>query len=260
MRRLVAAAAAACLFPASSGASEVSPGRPARVTPLSADYWRDLAPRPADLWGETRETFRGANLALIAAAAGAAGGLAFLDNDMQKPWRRGEELLGHDIAKIGDVFGNPGVQAGVMAFAYTLGRYAGDDTLARAGKSMAETMIFTSLTTLAVKGAFNRRRPDGDDRLAFPSWHASATFGNAAVLAEYYGWKAAVPAYLAAAFVAWTRVEQNRHFVSDVVAGAAIGCIYGHAVSRYNMRVHPAVAVEPVLMENGAGVRARVLF
>ena len=47
---------------------------------------------------------------------------------------------------------------------------------------------------------------------------------------------------------------------SDVVAGAAVGCIFGHAVSRYNLRVHPAVSIEPVLLDEGAGVQARARF
>ena len=241
--------------------SEEREGRRQRLTPLDSDYWRYIAPRPRDLWGETRETFSGWNPAAVAAAAGLAGGLAFLDNEMQKPWRRGDELLGHDITKIGDALGNPGIQAGVMGATYTLGQYLGDEKMAEAGKAMAETMIFTSLTTLALKGAFHRRRPNDDRGIgSFPSWHASATFGNATVLAEYYGWKAAVPAYLLAIFVAWSRVEGNRHFVSDVVAGAAIGCIYGHAVSRYRMKNPLGITVEPVVMDEGAGVQARLAF
>lgn len=244
-------------------AAEEAPAPPkgvVRHTPIDLDYWRELAPRPRDLWGETKETYWSWNLAYVAATAGLAGGLAFLDADMQKPWREGDQLLGRDLCKIGDVVGNPGVQAGVMALAYTLGQLTGDEKLTQTGKSMAETMIFTALTTLALKGAFNRERPNGHDSLSFPSWHASATFGNATVLAEYYGWKAAIPAYLISIFVGWTRIEDNSHFVSDVVAGAAISCIYGHAVSRYNMRVHPNLSIQPVLMEGGPGVQASVQF
>lgn len=235
-------------------------GRIERHTPLDLDYWRELAPRPQDLWGETKETFWGWNFGYVAATAGLAGGLAFLDADMQEPWQKGDELLGTDLTKIGDVVGNPGVQAGVMGLTYTLGQYIGDPTMTQAGKSMADTMIFTALTTLALKGAFHRERPNGHDHLSFPSWHASATFGNATVLAEYYGWKAAIPAYLVSIFVGWTRIEDNRHFVSDVVAGAAIGCIYGHAISQYNKRVHSNVSIEPVAMRGGTGMQATVHF
>ena len=231
-----------------------------RISPFDARYWRFLAPKPKELWGETKETFTGWNLGAVAAAAGLAGGLAFLDNDMQRPWRRGDELLGQDITKFGDVFGHPGVQAGVVGLVYTAGMMRGDEKMAEAGKAMADTMIFTSLTTLALKGIFNRTRPNNDGGLSFPSWHASAVFGNATVLAEYYGWKAALPAYLAAVFVAWSRVEDNKHFVDDVVTGAAIGIIYGHAVSRYRMNIPAGISIEPVVMKDGPGVQASVRF
>jgi len=231
-----------------------------RHTPLQAEFWKQLAPLPRDLWGETKETFSGWNLAYVAATAGLAGGLAFLDADMQRPWRRGDELVGRDLCDVGNMVGHPGVQAGVMGLTYTMGQLIGDEKLTQAGKAMAETMVFTSLTTLALKGAFNRERPDDSDHLSFPSWHASATFGNATVLAEYYGWKAAIPAYLVSIFVAWTRIEDNKHFVTDTLTGAAVGCIYGHAVSRYAMRTRSGVAVEPVIMIGGPGVQASVRF
>jgi hypothetical protein len=246
-------------LPAEDAKGEAST-RQGRLTPFDYEYWRYLAPRPGDLWGETKETFRGWDLAFVVASAGLAGGLAFLDNDMQKPWRKGDEILGQDITKIGDVFGNPGVQAGVMGFTYTLGQVIGNEKLAQCGKSMADTMVFTALTTIALKGIFNRERPDGEDHLSFPSWHASSTFGNATVLAEYYGWKAAIPAYLVAVFVGWSRIEDNKHFVSDVVAGAAIGCIYGHAVSSYMKRKADRIAIEPTMTDKGAGVQASVRF
>ncbi|MCX6356674.1 MAG: hypothetical protein NT045_02160 [Candidatus Aureabacteria bacterium] len=63
-----------------------------------------------------------------------------------------------------------------------------------------------------------------------------------------------------AIFVGWTRIEDNKHFVSDVVTGAAIGRIYGHAVSLYHLSADRPIAIEPVVMDNGAGVRARVNF
>ena len=70
---------------------------PGRITPFDYDYWYYLAPRPRDLWGETKETFWGWNLAFVAATAGVSGGLAFLDNDMQKPWRRGDATAGSRV-------------------------------------------------------------------------------------------------------------------------------------------------------------------
>jgi membrane-associated phospholipid phosphatase len=257
---VVVAAASGTRIAGAEDDENVSEARPRRVTPLDYEYWRYLTPQPRDLWGEIREAFWGWNLVAMVATAGTAGGLAFLDNDMQKPWRRGDEILGQDITKIGDVFGNPAVQAGVMGATYTLGQFMGDDKLSETGKAMADTMIFTSLTTIALKGIFHRERPNDSDRLSFPSWHASATFGNATVLTEYYGWKAAIPAYLLSIFVGWSRIEDNKHFVSDVVAGAALGCIWGHAVSSYYKKKERLFSIEPVVMREGIGAQVSKRF
>ncbi len=40
-----------------------------------------------------------------------------------------------------------------------------------------------------------------------------------------YGWDYGIPAYAAASFVGYSRVESGKHYAHDVVAGAAIGII-----------------------------------
>jgi membrane-associated phospholipid phosphatase len=40
-----------------------------------------------------------------------------------------------------------------------------------------------------------------------------------------YGWEYGIPAYAAASFVAYSRVESNEHHPQDVIGGAAIGII-----------------------------------
>ena len=47
---------------------------------------------------------------------------------------------------------------------------------------------------------------------------------------------AAVPAYLLAGLVGASRLEQDKHHLSDVVAGAALGYIVGRTVVRVNGR------------------------
>ena len=48
---------------------------------------------------------------------------------------------------------------------------------------------------------------------------------GAAFIHERYGWKYAVPAYIAATYVGYSRVEADKHYVEDVVVGAAIGIV-----------------------------------
>ncbi len=83
----------------------------------------------------------------------------------------------------------------------------------------------TNLTVEILKRAVGRARPDGERRpsnASFPSSHAANAFAVACVLARR--WRRAAPAFFVLALlVAASRMYLNRHFLSDVVAGAVIG-------------------------------------
>ena len=49
------------------------------------------------------------------------------------------------------------------------------------------------------------------------------SFAAAATLHKRYGWKYGFPAYAVATFVGAARVRADKHFVHDVIAGAALG-------------------------------------
>jgi hypothetical protein len=63
------------------------------------------------------------------------------------------------------------------------------------------------------------------------------------VLRRHYGWKVGVPATLVAAYVATARVHDNKHYLSDVIFGAAMGIAGERTVTlhagRYGMAVAP---------------------
>lgn len=76
--------------------------------------------------------------------------------------------------------------------------------------------------TQGLKGVINEQRPNGG-KYSFPSGHASDAFWSAEFMRKRYGWEVGIPAYAAAAFVGYSRVEAKAHYVHDVFAGAAIG-------------------------------------
>ena len=80
-------------------------------------------------------------------------------------------------------------------------------------------------TTYALKEISKKNRPDNSGDDSFPSGHTSVAFQGAAFIHRRYGLKYAIPAYLAAGYVGWTRVESDQHYVEDVVAGAALGIV-----------------------------------
>ncbi|MDT8282882.1 MAG: phosphatase PAP2 family protein [Gammaproteobacteria bacterium] len=73
------------------------------------------------------------------------------------------------------------------------------------------------------KAVVHEERPDNSDNNSFPSGHSSLAFASATTMYLRYGWQAGMPAYALATLTAGTRVAARKHFVWDVVAGAAIG-------------------------------------
>ena len=78
--------------------------------------------------------------------------------------------------------------------------------------------------------AVGRTRPDGSV-FSFPSGHTATTFATATVLQRHFGWKVGIPAYAAATYVAASRIQVKRHYLSDVAFGAALGIVAGRSVT-----------------------------
>ena len=66
---------------------------------------------------------------------------------------------------------------------------------------------------------------------AFPSGHAATAFACATVLA-YWDRRLAVPAYVLAAAIAWSRVYVGVHWPLDVLGGAVLGVLVATALLR----------------------------
>lgn len=78
--------------------------------------------------------------------------------------------------------------------------------------------------THGLKYAIDKQRPNGGKH-SFPSGHTSAAFQGASFIHKRYGIDYAIPAYLGAGFVGYSRVKANKHDTTDVIAGATIGVL-----------------------------------
>ncbi len=73
------------------------------------------------------------------------------------------------------------------------------------------------------KSLIHENRPDHSGNDSFPSNHASIAFASATNIHIRYGWQMGLPAYGIASLVAVGRVEADKHYWKDVIAGALIG-------------------------------------
>jgi membrane-associated phospholipid phosphatase len=119
------------------------------------------------------------------------------------------------------------------------------------GADLVQAQIVAGMMTQGLKLAVGRTRPN-NGRFSFPSGHASATFANAAVLQRHFGWKVGLPAYGVATYVAASRLQDNRHYASDVIFGAALGIVAGRTMTVGHGR--GTFALAPVAVPGGAGV------
>lgn len=106
--------------------------------------------------------------------------------------------------------------------------------------------------TNVFKYAVSCERPNGQDERSFPSGHTSNAFALAAVVERHYGWKAGIPGYALASLVGVSRLQRNKHYLSDVLAGATLGYVVGRTVVRVNGGAiggskGPQVSLNPVV-------------
>jgi len=108
--------------------------------------------------------------------------------------------------------------------------------------SMLEAGGLASATGFVLKFAAGRERPNQttdpnrwrEHGASFPSLHATAAFAIGTVLAESgndrYRWVRRILGYGIATATAYERVKHNAHWLSDVVAGTALGMASAHFV------------------------------
>ena len=158
--------------------------------------------------------------------------------------------------------------AGIYAGGWALDRPAWRRTAVEAA---ASSVVAAGIVTPTLKLVIGRLRPrDSDDaytfdpfsgHYSFPSGHTTQAFAVASVIAaESEAWVVDVLAYGLAASVGGARIYHDAHFLTDVLAGAAIGTVVGHAMVREGRERRdgwePFVAVGP----DGAGVGIRLRF
>jgi membrane-associated phospholipid phosphatase len=140
-----------------------------------------------------------------------------------------------------------------------------DDNLLGAGRDAFESELWAGLVvTPSIKrvggrarpflreGSFSYRPEQGHlgQYSSFPSGHATNAFATATAIAEHYDGVVPYIAYAMAGAVAFSRVNDNVHWTSDIVAGALIGRAVAKSVVFHNRAAH----VRPVVVPRGAGL------
>ena len=119
-----------------------------------------------------------------------------------------------------------------------------------------KAFVTSQIVTEGLKIAIHKRRPDGDCCKSFPSGHSSRAFVGASFIHQRYGFKYSVPAYIAASYVAYSRVDADQHEVEDVIAGALVGILSSY----YFVEPYNGFTLAPIAEEGVYGVKFNKKF
>lgn len=131
----------------------------------------------------------------------------------------------------------------------------------------AQLFVSTALTVGTVYGLKHVIRecrpfakpctPGGDNWDSFPSDTSALAFAPAQFLWQRYGWQYGVPAYAAATFVGWSRVDARKHHWYDVATSFGISLIYNELITT---RYHKKTGLYTNLEAEPGGVFASVNY
>lgn len=98
---------------------------------------------------------------------------------------------------------------------------------------MFKASMYSFTVTTALKRIVQEPRPGNhSERDSFPSGHANASFTFSGFVTAEHGWGWGSAALVFSSFVAYSRIQDNRHRLHDIAGGATIGWAYGWAMSR----------------------------
>jgi membrane-associated phospholipid phosphatase len=234
----------------------------AASTPLSRDDGRRTMGRFfPNLFRGTIGVFSTDNIKPLLIGGGATGIGALFDDEVAD-WIADPE---HGFGTSLEDGAAPAVVGAAVAVLFATGRAADGPRYRAMTYDLMHAFLINAGYTTLLKEVVQRERPNGENNLSFPSGHASNAFTLAAVAERHYGWKAGLPAYTLASLVAVSRLKRNKHYLSDVMAGATLGYIVGRTVVRVNGQALDAprgahLSVSPVISRRTRAVVARVEF
>lgn len=232
------------------------------------------------VWGGARRRSRPISRATRALIAG----LAFVSNRetaVAQPLDiRVREVLRSDawqanaalgaLSDAGNTWGAPGVIV-LSTGLWIGGRLADDPRMATIGFRAFEAIGVSGVITGTIKGIVGRARPrisptdagdlqwmrgarDGNDYQSFPSGHTTAAFAFAAAvttetrrLVPGRARAVGLTTYGLASVTAFARMYSDAHWLTDVIAGAAVGIVTGHAASRWHAK-RPGHAIDRLFL------------
>ncbi len=175
------------------------------------------------------------------------GGAYLADESIHRFFKGHTNSFTDDLASIGYRLGDSKTIVAGAAAGYAAGYLLNDFRMRETSLLVLQSWALSAGASEGIKRLTGRERPnitDSHDNFDFlggngkslPSGHATNAFSAATVIAEQYGdvvWVAPA-AYGLASLVAWSRLNDNAHWTSDLVFGAGLGYAIGKVVTHFS--------------------------
>lgn len=211
-----------------------------------------LSPDLAHSWARLRDDTYGVlhpnNVLILALAGGGTLALREYGDERVRAYSARHEGRWGDASDVLGEFGYINVQIPALLGTYFWSLHTQNEELHDVTATTLSAFTISGISTLVIKVAANTSRPSADfngGRFGFPSYHTASSFTIASVLDEYYGHRVGIPAYTFAGLIAWSRIDQRDHDLSDIVFGSVLGFVIGKSVAQHHLSGDSRVQILP---------------
>tara|TARA_Y100001960_G_scaffold27389_1_gene24034 strand:- start:324 stop:1229 length:906 start_codon:yes stop_codon:yes gene_type:complete len=200
--------------------------------------------------------------------AGGMGMFIALDEEIHSTFKDNRGSTTDGLAGIFEPFGNGAFTIPSLAAFYILGYFHEDEKAKRTALIATESFLITGLYTTVLKYSFGRHRPSKGDSStsfdgfntennSFPSGHTSTAFAIATVVANQYEKTPYIKplSYGLATLTGLSRINDEKHWASDVFIGAALGYFTSKTLLRlHNNKKGQHFTIYPTTDSRGGGI------
>ena len=202
--------------------------------------------------------------------AGGTGMFIALDEEINSAFKNNRSIYTEKLMDIFEPFGNGAFTVPALATVYFLSHFHENEKAKRTALIATESFLITGLYTTVLKYSFGRHRPrtgnsstsfDGfstnRNENSFPSGLTSTAFASATVVANQYEKTPYIKpiSYGLAALTGLSRINDQKHWASDVFIGAALGYFTSTTLLRlHNNKKGQHFTIYPRADSRGGGI------
>jgi membrane-associated phospholipid phosphatase len=181
----------------------------------------------------------------------------------EKPAGTWEPTKGSPAFDFIDFFHGGGTPVAISLYLMARGHIWGDRRSGDVGYTIFRSQLTATAFVRPMKIIVGRQRPDGGDRLSFPSGHAITTFAFANIIDKEYGHLLGALSYTYAFLSCWARVDEKEHYWSDIIYGGIVGWWLGEISYRNThnlLDTEIASTIQFVPVNEGVGLVCTLTF